>query len=107
MSLNVKEIGGEELKQLLGEGKTVVCDFWATWCGPCRMLAPVLDKLAGEFSARAEFVKIDIDENPEIAAELGIMSIPDVFVFADGAVKTHSLGFVPEEQLRAFLEENV
>ena len=107
MSKNVREINGDELKQLLEDGKTVVCDFWASWCGPCRMLAPVLDKVAEEFAERAEFVKVNVDESAETAAEFGIMSIPDVYVFEGGEVKNHSLGYAPENVIREFLEENI
>ncbi len=103
----VKELSGRELDELVGSGKTVVCDFWAAWCGPCRMLAPVMEKLSEEFAGRAEFVKVNVDENGDLAASLGIFSIPDVFLFADGQVKTHNLGFLPEEQMRAFLSENL
>ncbi len=107
MSKNVKEISGEELKELVAAGETVVCDFWATWCGPCRMLAPVLDAVAAQYADRARFVKVDVDENGEIAQELGVMSIPDIIVFADGKVKANHLGFAPEATLRAFLDENI
>ncbi|MDE7158708.1 MAG: thioredoxin [Clostridiales bacterium] len=107
MAEKMREVSGEELKKLVSEGKTVVCDFWAAWCMPCRMLAPVLDKVAVEFKGSAEFVKLNIDEHPETAAEYGVMSIPDVFVFANGSKKAHSLGFAPEEELREFLQENL
>ncbi len=103
----IKEISGQELDALVEKGGKVVCDFWASWCGPCRMLAPVVEKLSEEFEGRAEFVKVNVDENGDLAASLGIFSIPDIYVFADGQVKTHSLGFVPEEQLRAFFKENL
>ena len=107
MSEAVKEVSGEELKTLLAEGKKVVCDFWAAWCGPCRMLGPVVEEMAAEFADKAEFVKVNIDQNEEIAAELGVMSIPDVFVFEGGAVKAHNLGYLPESAMRAFLEKNI
>ncbi len=103
----VKQISGHELDELVAKGGKVVCDFWASWCGPCRMLGPVLEALSEEFKDRAQFVKVNVDENGDLAASLGIFSIPDVFVFSDGAVKAHNLGFVPEDQLRAFLEENL
>lgn len=103
----VKEVSGHELDELVSSGKTVVCDFWASWCGPCRMLGPVVEKLSEEFGERAQFVKVNVDDNGDLAASLGIFSIPDVFIFADGAVKTHNLGYLPEEQLRAFFEENL
>ena len=71
------------------------------------MLAPVMEKLSEEFGEKAEFVKVDVDENGDLAASLGIFSIPDVYIFADGGVKTHNLGYLPEEQMRAFLKENL
>ena len=83
----VKEVSGHELDELVSSGKTVVCDFWASWCGPCRMLGPVVEKLSEEFGERAQFVKVNVDDNGDLAASLGIFSIPDVFIFADGAVK--------------------
>lgn len=104
---NVKEISGSELKQVQQAGKKIVCDFWAAWCGPCRMLAPVLDALAGEFAGQAEFVKVNVDDDGETAAALGIFSIPDVYVFDGEKVVNHSLGFAPEEDLRAFLKANL
>ena len=104
---NVKEISGKELEALVEKCETVVCDFWASWCGPCRMLGPVLEELAEEFKERATFVKVNVDENGDLAASLGIFSIPDVYIFAGGDVKTHNLGFLPEEQMRAFLQENL
>ncbi len=107
MSEAVKEVSGEELKALLAEGKKVVCDFWAAWCGPCRMLGPVVEEMAAEFADKAEFVKVNIDQNEEIAAELGVMSIPDVFVFENGGVKDHNLGYVPKEIMREFLSRNL
>ena len=107
MSKFVKEVTGQELNELIESGKTVVCDFWASWCGPCRMLAPVIDALAEEFKERAAFVKLNIDAETETAIKLGIMSIPDVYVFADGKVRDHSLGYVPEDELRIFFEENL
>ena len=107
MSKHVVEISGKELKEKIAAGGKVVCDFWASWCGPCRMLAPVMDGVAQQLSGRAEFVKVNIDENPDVAAEFGIMSIPDVLVFEDGKVKNHNLGFVPEASRRLFLEENI
>lgn len=103
----VRELTGKELDELVSSGKTVVCDFWASWCGPCRMLAPVMEKLSEEFGESAEFVKVNVDENGDLAASLGIFSIPDVYIFADGQVKTHNLGFVPEELLREFFNKNL
>ena len=107
MSKNVREVKGEELLALVKEGKTVVCDFWATWCGPCRMLAPVLDKVAEEFAGRAEFVKVDVDESGDVAQKMGIMSIPDVFICDTDKMKKLPPGYGPESAMRAFLSENL
>lgn len=68
------------------EKKTLVVDFWAEWCGPCRMLAPVMEQLSEDNEGRAEFVKIDVDDNPDLAREFSIMSIPCVMVFKGGAL---------------------
>lgn len=103
----VKEMTGQELDKLVDSGATVVCDFWANWCGPCRMLGPILEKLSSEFEDRAQFVKVDVDKNGDLAASLGIFSIPEVYIFADGQVKTHNLGFLPEEEMKEFLDKNL
>lgn len=107
MSEFVREIDGTQLKELVASGKTVVCDFWAAWCMPCRMLAPTIEKLAEEFAFRAEFVKVNVDDNQEAAIEYGINAIPDVTVFSEGKDKTHSQGYKPEAVLRSFFEENL
>ena len=103
----VKEVTGRELEEMVEKGATVVCDFWAAWCGPCRMLGPVLEKLSEEFGDKATFVKVNVDEHGDLAASLGILSIPDVYIFADGKVKTHNLGYSPEGQMRNFLSNNL
>ena len=107
MSMNVKETDATEFEARVASGKTVVCDFWAAWCGPCRMLAPVLDKVAAQFKERAEFVKVNIDENGEIAEKYSVMSIPYVAVFRNGALKTQNIGYCPEDVLKEFLEKNI
>ncbi|MGI6553576.1 MAG: thioredoxin [Clostridia bacterium] len=78
----------------------VVVDFWANWCGPCRMMAPVLDKLADEYDGEIQVLKLDVDENPNTAAEYGIMSIPTLVVFKDGKEVKRLVGYLPLEQLK-------
>ena len=80
---------------VLGAGRPVVVDFWAPWCGPCRAIAPALEELAGE-TDRVEFVKLDIDENPEAAARFGVLSIPTVILFADGRAQETVIGARPK-----------
>ena len=102
----VKEMTGEELDRLVETGAKVVCDFFATWCGPCRMLGPIMEELSGEFEG-VTFAKVDVDQNGDLAASLNVFSIPDVFVFEGGEVKAHNLGYLSKEQMRQFLKNHL
>ncbi len=103
----VKEFDSAAFLAALEEKKTLVVDFWAEWCGPCRMLAPVMEEVSDEFEGKAEFVKIDVDENPDLAREYSVMSIPCVMVFKDGAMAGKNVGFVPKEAMKEFIEKNI
>ena len=103
----VKHISGKELESLLSAGKPVVCDFWAAWCGPCRMLAPVFEEVAAKYEGQVEFVKIDVDEEMDAARKYGISSIPNVIAFKNGAPVDNHLGFAPEAVLTEFIERNL
>lgn len=94
----------ETAKEAIESGKVVVMDFWATWCGPCMKLGPVVEELAEEYEGRAIVGKINIDDETEIVAENGIRSIPTVLFFKDGKVVDRSVGLVKLSDLKEKLD---
>ncbi len=102
--MSVLHITKENFEQeVLKSDKPVLLDFWASWCGPCRMLAPILDELAAE-NSEVKVVKINTDEQPELAAQFNVMSIPALFVMKDGEITNRSVGVQPKENLLAMLK---
>ncbi len=91
-------------QEVLNSDVPVMIDFWATWCMPCKMLAPVIEELAEEANAAYKVGKIDVDRSPSLAAQFGVMSIPTVIVFKNGKAAEKSVGVVPKNQLEAMLK---
>ncbi len=83
----------------------VLVDFWAPWCRPCLMVAPIVEELAEEYSGRVNFVRVNVDQNPQVASRYNIMSIPTLIVFKDGQPASHMVGFRPKQELKQGLEK--
>ncbi|RYG74856.1 thioredoxin [Lentibacillus lipolyticus] len=94
----IEHVTDQNFNQQVSEG-LVLADFWAPWCGPCKMIAPVLEEIDGEMEDKVQIVKLDVDENQETAGKYGVMSIPTLLLFKDGEVVDQVVGFQPKEAL--------
>ena len=99
MAFNVTDSTFQE--EVLNSDMPVFVDFWATWCGPCKMLAPVIEELSDKLAGQIKVVKVDVDESPDVAKKYGIMSIPTMVLFKDGNAIGKIVGFKPAEQIEA------
>ena len=92
---------------VLKSSRPVLLDFWAEWCGPCKMIAPILDEVAKEYGDRVQVTKINIDENPQTPPKFGIRGIPTLMLFKDGKVEAQRVGALSKSQLLQFLDSNL
>ena len=98
-------ISDTDFEQKVLQAKSpVLVDFWATWCQPCLMVAPILDELSEKYSGKINFVKIDVDQNPKTAAKYNVMSIPTILIFKSGQPVSNIVGLRPKEELRRSLD---
>jgi thioredoxin 1 len=93
--------------EVLKSSAPVVVDFWAEWCGPCRMIAPALEEIAGAMQGKVKIVKLNVDENPGTAAKYGIMSIPTLMIFKDGQLASRQVGAAPKQRLEQWITSAV
>ena len=92
---------------VLGADKPVLVDFWAEWCGPCRMIAPALEELSQELGDKVTIVKLNIDENPEVPGKFGVRGIPTMILFKDGQPVATKVGAAPRSQIQQWLEQQI
>ena len=100
----VKKIDAEQFKNEAKKSAVAVVDFSAVWCGPCRMLAPVLEKVSDTFAGRVDFYNVDVDEAPELAGEYRVNSVPCLVLMKDGVFQSQSIGFKPEALISSWIE---
>ena len=104
---NTIELNKENFTETVRSKKPVLVDYWAEWCGPCKMVAPILEEVASDMSDKLTVGKVDVDENQELAAQLNIMSIPTLVLFKDGEVVDQAIGALSKAQLLSFLEQHI
>ncbi|MDD9856689.1 MAG: thioredoxin TrxA [Gammaproteobacteria bacterium] len=108
MSSKIVHVSDESFEEeVLNADIPVLIDYWAEWCGPCKMIAPILDELAEEYGGRVKIAKLNIDDNPETPPKYGIRGIPTLMIFKDGNVEATKVGAVSKSQLTDFIENNV
>ncbi|PJD91608.1 MAG: thioredoxin [Legionella sp.] len=108
MSAHIKVVSDSSFEQdVISASKPVLIDFWAEWCGPCRALGPIFEEVSNSHHDKIEFVKMNIDENPETPAKYGVMSIPTLILFKNGQVEAMKMGLLSKSQLVAFIDSNI
>ena len=105
MDRNISELNASNFNDFIKEG-TVAIDFWADWCGPCKIIGPTFEEVAGEFKGKAKFGKVNVDKNYELAQRFHIMSIPTMLFFKNGRQTNRAVGVIPKEELIAKIKSS-
>ena len=101
------EITDSNFNDVISKNKTVLVDFWAEWCGPCRMIGPIIEELANEYEGKAIIGKLDVDSNQESSVKYGVRSIPTILTFKDGEIVDRQVGAVPKETLTNIIDSQL
>ena len=108
MSEHIKNVSDVSFDaDVLKSSQPVLVDYWAAWCGPCKMIAPMLEEVSAEYAGKDTIAKLNVDENPETAAKFGIRGIPTLMLFKDGQVAATKVGALSKSQLTAFLNDSI
>ena len=106
--MGMNEITSEQWKQqVLNSDKPVFVDFWAEWCGPCRMVSPIVEELSKEYEGKVNFVKVNVDQNRDLASKYNIFSIPTLAIFRNGEVVAQTAGASSIESIRNYIDKNI
>jgi thioredoxin 1 len=104
---SIQQVTDTDFDSIVNGGKPVFVDFWAPWCGPCRIIGPIVEELAPSYDGRAVIAKMNVDDNPMIAQRFGVTSIPTLMMFKDGKMVDRMIGAAPKGALQAFIDRNL
>jgi thioredoxin 1 len=108
MAGNILDLNGANFRSAVESGPgPVLVDFWAPWCGPCRVIAPILEEVAREFEGKARIGKVNVDDSPELASQFGVRGIPTLILFKDGQVKGQMVGVSPKANIVQLIQKNL
>ena len=103
----VKPVSDADFETTINGGKPVFVDFWAPWCGPCRVIGPIVEEIAPSYQDRAVITKMNVDDNPQVAQRFGVTSIPTLMMFKEGKLVDRAVGLMPKNALQQFIDRNL
>ena len=103
----VREITDQDFEDLVNAGQPVFVDFWAPWCGPCRIIGPIVEELAPSYEGKAVITKMNVDENQTVPQKFGVTSIPTLMIFKNGKLVDRAIGAMPKPALQSFIDKNI